>query len=93
MTYDYLKDRHSQQIASRQYLQILHLAAMESETRVEAILMELLDTAEPITHTTVKNKICSGQTFYSAKDVHILKVDLIAYDDLLEQNIKGVANG
>ncbi len=93
MTYDYLKDRHSQQVASRQYLQILHLAAMESESRVEAVLQELLDTAEPITYTKVKDKMCSGQTFCNAKNVHILKVDLIAYDALLEQSSKEVANG
>lgn len=93
MAYDYLKDRHSQQFASRQYLQILHLAAMESETRVEAVLQELLDTAEPITYTKVKNKMYSGQTFCSAKDVHILKVDLVAYDALLGQSSREVANG
>jgi hypothetical protein len=66
---------------------------MESETRVEAVLQELLDTAEPITYTKVKDKMCSGQTFCNAKNVHILKVDLIAYDALLEQSSKEVANG
>jgi hypothetical protein len=56
-------------------------------------LQELLDTAEPITYTKVKDKMCSGQTFCNAKNVHILKVDLIAYDALLEQSSKEVANG
>jgi len=69
------------------------LAAMESETRVESVLKELLDTAEPITYMTVKDKMCSGQIFCSTKDVHILKVDLIAYDALLEQGSREVANG
>jgi len=93
MAYDYLKDRHSQQVASRQYLRILHLAAMENETRVEGILQKLLDTAEPIEFETVKEKLFSDQTFCAVKDVHIIPVDLVSYDALLNSGRKEVANG
>ena len=93
MAYDYLKDNHSQQVASRQYLRILHLAATESEARVEAILHELLDTAEPIEFETVKEKMSSDRTFCAVKDVQILQVDLIIYDALLDGSRKELANG
>jgi len=92
MTYDHLKDRHSQQVASRQYLRILYLAAMESETRVENILRELLDTAEPIDFDTVKEKLSSGHAFCAVKDVHIIPVDLVAYDALLNSNREEMVN-
>jgi len=93
MAYDYLKDNHSQQVASRQYLRILHLAATNSETRVEGILQELLDTAEPIQFETVKDKLSSDRTFCAVKDVQILQVDLITYDALLDGVSKEVAYG
>jgi len=93
IAYDYLKDNHSRQVASRQYLQILHLAATESETCVEGILQELLDTEEPITFETVKDKLSSGQVFCVVKDTQIPQVDLIAYDALLDGDRLGVANG
>lgn len=93
MAYDYLKDNHSRQVASRQYLRILHLAATESEARVEGILRELLDTAEPIEFKTVKEKMSSGRAFCAVKDVQILQVDLIAYDALLDGGRKEVSNG
>jgi hypothetical protein len=93
MAYDYLKDNHTQQVASRQYLRILHLAAMESEARVEAILHELLDTSEPIEFETVKEKMSSGHAFCAVKDIQILQVDLITYDALLDGSSKEVSNG
>jgi len=93
IAYDYLKDNHSQQVASRQYLRILHLAATNSETRVEGILQELLDTAEPIQFETVKDKLSSDRTFCAVKDVQILQVDLITYDALLDGVSKEVAYG
>jgi hypothetical protein len=93
MAYDYLKDNHSRQVASGQYLKILHLAATDSEARVEGILKELLDTAEPIQFETVKDKLSSDRAFYAVKDVQIPQVDLIIYDALLDGISKEVTYG
>ena len=93
IAYDYLRDNHSPQVASRQYLRILHLAATESEARVEGILQELLDTGEPIEFETVKGKLSSDRVFCAVKDVAILAVDLCSYDGLLEFGGKEAVNG
>jgi len=93
IAYDCLRANHSPQVASRQYLRILHLAATESEDRVEGILKELLDTAEPIQFETVKDKLSSDRAFCAVKDVQILQVDLITYDALLDGGRKEVVNG
>jgi hypothetical protein len=93
IAYDYLRANHSPQVASRQYLRILHLAATESEDRVEGVLKELLDTAEPIQFATVKDKLSSDRAFCAVKDVQILQVDLITYDALLDGGRKEVVNG
>ena len=93
MSYDFLKGNHSRQVAGRQYLKILHLAATDSEARVEGILKELIDTAEPIRFETVKDKLSSDRAFCAVKDVKIPQVDLITYDALLDGIGKEVAYG
>lgn len=93
ITYDCLRANHSPQVARCQYLRILHLAATESEARVEGILQELLETTEPIQFETVKDKLSSDRAFCAVKDVKILQVDLVSYDALLDGGRKEVANG
>ncbi|MGD8263088.1 MAG: IS21 family transposase, partial [Desulfobacterales bacterium] len=43
IAYDDLKQRHSQRMAAKQYLNILHLAARESETAVDDVLRMMID--------------------------------------------------
>lgn len=93
IAYDYLKQRHTHQVAVREYLQILHLAAKDSEAGVEAVLRELLNRAEPLVFERVKTILYSGRQLCAVKDIHIPQVDLGTYDDLLESSSKGVANG
>ena len=93
IAYDYLKQRHTHQVAVREYLQILHLAAKDSEAGVEAVLRELLNKAEPLVFERVKTILYSGRQLCAVKDIHIPQVDLGTYDDLLESSSKGVANG
>lgn len=93
IAYDCLKANHSSPVATRQYLQILYLAARESEARVEGILQELLNTAEPVQFETVKNKLSSDRSFCAVKDIQILPVDLLSYDALLDGGRKEVVNG
>ncbi len=54
---------------------------------MEGILRELLDTAEPIEFEAVKGRLSSDREFCVVKDVHVLQVDLIAYDILLDGSI------
>jgi len=93
MAYDYLKDNHSTQVASRQYLKILHLAATESETGVGAVLKKLFYHDQEISFKTVKEKLLSGNKLCIDNEVKIANVDLRAYDVLLENNRQEVANG
>jgi hypothetical protein len=82
ITYDVLKSQgpHS---ASREYLKILHLAAMESETGVDHILRFLIDTEEPISADSVKEMLHSGKDLPLPTDVVVEQVDLSSYDSLL----------
>lgn len=93
IAYDSLKGSHSRQVAGRQYLQILHLAAKESEVHVEGILHELLDSSTPIAFEAVKERMPSAREFGMVKDVQILPVDLAAYDSLFDDDMKEAANG
>lgn len=93
MAYDILRENHTQNIASAQYLKILHLAAMESETRVEGALRDLLFNGQVIDIVSVKEKIALDQSPCLAREVTIQNVDLTAYDNLLETSRQEVACG
>jgi hypothetical protein len=93
MAYDYLKENHTLKVASRQYLKILHLAATESETGVEATLKELFGKGHQINFEAVKEKLLSDNQICIERQVEIAEVDLGTYDDLLESSRKEVANG
>ena len=93
MAYDYLKTHHSQQVANKEYLNILHLAARESETRVEVALKELFGESRQINFEAVREEVLSVQELYPVKEVEIAEVDLVTYDALLEQSWQEVANG
>jgi len=93
MANDYLKENHALKVASRQYLKILHLAATESETGVEAALKELFGKGQQINFEAVKEKLLSDNQICIERQVEIAEVDLGTYDDLLESSRKEVANG
>ena len=60
IAYDALCARHTTLEASRQYLQILELAAHESETRVDAILERLLGTDEVLSAEKIEALLSSA---------------------------------
>ena len=80
--YDDLKERHTQQVAAREYLKILALAAKESESAVKAALAELCGR-QPITAQAVEQLVCAQQIPSPVTDVDIVAVDLASYDCLL----------
>ncbi len=82
IAYDELKERHTLQKASREYLKILRMAAMESETAVTAALSSLCGR-QPITADAVAEILHVHQSPASVAEVSIAQVDLAVYDRLL----------
>ena len=85
IAYDDLKQRHSQRMAAKQYLNILHLAARESETAVDDVLRMMIDKNMSICAEQVEALVRSGQSVAVATRVRIPAVDLACYDRLLEE--------
>ena len=83
--YDNLKQRHSQTTAARQYLNILYLAARESETAVDDVLRMMIDKNMRICDQQVAALVHSNQAVPVATKVRIPTVDLTCYDQLLEE--------
>jgi hypothetical protein len=83
MTYDWLKQQRPSR-ASREYLEILHLAAKENETAVDCALQKLIEQDQPISAEAVKRILSSEQPqIPSAAQIVVAEVDLGAYDALL----------
>lgn len=85
IAYDNLKQRHSQRMAARQYLNILYLAARESETAVDDVLRMMIDKNRRICDEQVEALVRSSQPVAAATRVRIPAVDLSCYDRLLEE--------
>jgi hypothetical protein len=85
IAYDDLKQRHSQSMAAKQYLNILHLAARQSETAVDDVLRMMIDKNMSICDEQVEALVRCNQPVAVATRVRIPAVDLTCYDRLLEE--------
>jgi hypothetical protein len=85
IAYDGLKQRHCQSVAAKQYLNILYLAARESETAVDDVLRMMIDKNMKICDEQVQALVQSRQPVAVATKVCIEAVDLTCYDQLLEE--------
>ena len=83
MAYDGLK-RAMPARAHKEYLQILHLAARETESGVDNALRSLMDAERPVTAESVAALVKSGHTPPPVTEVRIAPVDLSLYDGLLD---------
>ena len=84
MAYDELHGRCAHR-AAKEYLRILHLAAMENETAVDEAMRALIDREEAITVEAVEALLRAGrQQLTSVDKVSITEVDLGVYDELLD---------
>jgi len=83
MAYDALKHTMPAR-AHKEYLQILRLAAHETETGVDDALRILIDAGQPITAQSVQALVKSEQTPPPVTQVRIDAVDLGLYDGLLD---------
>jgi hypothetical protein len=83
VAYDYLRE-HDPARADRQYVRILHLAATESEQRVDEALRFLIEHGETITADRVSEWVKSPVRF-DCRAVAVDSVEITAYDTLLGQ--------
>jgi len=86
MAYDHLCNRRSTR-ASKEYLKILHLAALESESGVDRALRMVFAQELPMTFETIKSILATENKIEVPQDVHIDLVDLGHYDALLEKGV------
>ena len=75
--------------ADREYVRVLHLAAEEGEVRVEAILIELMGTGQPLSEQAVRTHLGQATALSAAALVEVPPVDLRVYDELLEGSCDG----
>jgi ribosomal protein S21 len=83
VAYDWLRE-HDAVGADRQYVQILHLAASESEQRVDEALRFFIEHGEPITVEHIREWI-AGPAAFDCREIEVEPVQIAAYDSLLEQ--------
>jgi len=85
IAYDNLKKRYAQSSAAKKYLNILYLAARESETAVDDVLRVLIDKNMQISDERVKVLMQSNEPVPTVTEIHIPAVDLTCYDQLLQE--------
>jgi hypothetical protein len=66
-------------------LNILHLAARINETAVDDVLRLLIENSEQITDQRVAAMVAGDTALPEVTQVHIDRVDLACYDQLLEE--------
>jgi hypothetical protein len=84
MAYDLLR-KQDRRRAPKEYLKILHLAAKESESGVNAALRRLIELEMPITAAAVKDHLGSTSATAPSTTVSVAEVNLAMYDVLLKQ--------
>ena len=82
VAYDCLRE-HDPAGADRQYVRILHVAAQESEQRVDEALRYLIERGEPITAARVSDWVKSSGEF-DCRQIEVEPIHLAVYDGLLE---------
>lgn len=86
VAYDCLDAKHAPRVRDRTYLQILQLAAKESEQAVASSLTELIDRDQPITTADVLRLVARASELPSPTDVDVPEVDLAALDELISSS-------
>ena len=82
MAFDLLEEQLGRYQGSKQYLQILELAAKDSEVRVDAALLVLLGQGdEPISAAGIEAMLVAEQNT-TVRDVEVAVVDLRIFDQL-----------
>jgi hypothetical protein len=81
MAYDALREAQPQR-GHKEYLQILYLAARQSETAVDEALRTLLESDRSVTRAAVEELVHRAEKVPAATEVTVEEVDLLDFDDL-----------
>ena len=84
MVYDELRNRTPAR-ANKEYLNILYLAARESESGVDEALRMLFEKQEPVSLEAIKEILNSNHKLAPPREVKVTEVDLGHYDQLLKE--------
>jgi len=82
MAYDALGQQNPSS-ANKRYLEILKLAARQSEAGVEGALHSILENGRPMSTDAVRSILATDSHLPMASDVAVDEVDLAIYDDFL----------
>jgi len=82
MAYDYLWEKNPGK-AAREYLEILHLAARETESGVDKALRWLFENEIPVSLEVVKEMLETDNDLNPHQEVNVDEVSLFQYDELL----------
>jgi len=83
MAWDSLRATHSEKVADKKYVQILHLAATESQEAVAAVLRYLLSTELTVDVARVRELVADATRIPAPTDIHLEAPDLCEFDALL----------
>jgi hypothetical protein len=81
MAYDALREAQPGR-SPQEYLEILSLAAHQSETAVDEALRTLLDSDTPVTRAAVEELIHRAEEVPAVTEVTVEEVDLLGFDEL-----------
>lgn len=83
MAFDALNAAHTPRVAARKYLEILQLAARQSETGVDDALIRWLDSDGPLTPEQVRQDVLESSGLAPPREIQIDAVNLSSFDELL----------
>jgi hypothetical protein len=86
MAYDQLLEGHSPRVAAREYLQILHLAAHDSQDAVQDALRLAIGENQPITAELIRTAVERHQQAPPVTEVNVELPDLSEFDCLLQHS-------
>ena len=84
MAYDALSERHAGNVASREYLAILEMAARISESAVDDALRFLIANNKEVNREEVRRLVEQEGELPAATDVVVDEPDLMSFDWLLD---------
>lgn len=83
MAWDVLREAHTEKVAGKLYVQILHLAAHESQDAVANALRHLLATEHTLDVDRVRELVADATSIPAPTDIKVEAPDLCEFDSLL----------
>ena len=84
IAYDMLQAAHTEKVADKQYVQLLELAARESQDAVADALRVIIATDGSIDVESIRSSVLAGTTLPAATDMEVEPPNLNDYDSLLQ---------